>query len=398
MKKYKYIIIGGGMTGSSAVMGIRENDPDGSIAMFSKDIYSPYNRPPLTKSLWSGGEIDDIVRPLEKYNIDLYLETAIKSIERENKQITTRGGEQFGYEKLLIATGGQPRHLPDMPDGVIYYRTRSDYEHLRSLAQEKQRFCVVGAGFIGSEITAALNMQGKSVTMIFPEIGISGLVFPDDLSEYMNEYFREKGVTVLSGKIANKITKEGDTFTVEFKDTESEETTAEEFDAVIVGVGIKPNVFLAEDAGLSVDDGIIVNKFLQTDDPDIFAAGDVANFYNPALDERVRVEHEDNANTMGMLAGKNMSGEMAPYEHFPFFYSDLFEMGYEAVGKLRKNEYQIVEDWIEPHKKGAIIYLDAGEVKGVIFWNLWDKVPQGRRVIADGKSYSKDELIGLFTS
>ncbi len=398
MKAYKYIIIGGGMTGSSAVMGIRENDSEGTLAMFSKDVYGPYNRPPLTKSLWSGGDIEDIIRPMDKYGVDLHLQTAIQSIDREKKEILTRDGERYGYEKLLIATGGHPRHLPDMPDGVIYYRTLSDYEHLRDLAETKERFCVVGAGFIGSEIAAALTKQGKRVTMIFPEIGISGLAFPDDLSEYMNRYYREQGVTVLPGKKADKITREGDIFTVGYKDAESNETAEAEFDAVIVGVGITPNVYLAEEAGLSVDDGIIVNEFLQTDDPDIFAAGDVANFYNPALDERVRVEHEDNANTMGMLAGKNMSGDRTPYDHFPFFYSDLFEMGYEAVGKLRKKDYQIVEDWIEPYQKGAIIYLDSGQVKGVIFWNLWDKVPQGRAVIAEGKTYTRDDLIGLFTS
>jgi hypothetical protein len=99
-----------------------------------------------------------------------------------------------------------------------------------------------------------------------------------------------------------------------------------------------------------------------------------------------------------MLAGKNMSGEMTPYDHFPFFYSDLFEMGYEAVGQLRKKEYQIVEDWIEPYQKGAIIYLDSGKVRGVIFWNLWDKVPQGREVIAEGKTFTQDDLMGLFTA
>jgi NADPH-dependent 2,4-dienoyl-CoA reductase/sulfur reductase-like enzyme len=234
--------------------------------------------------------------------------------------------------------------------------------------------------------------------MIFPEVGISGLAFPDDLSEYMNDYYREKGVTVLSGFLADKVTKDGDTYKVTYKSINSDEPAEAEFDAVIVGVGIQPNIYLAEEAGLSVDNGIIVNEYLQTDDPDIFAAGDVANFFNPALGERVRVEHEDNANTMGMLAGKNMSGDKAPYEHFPFFYSDLFEMGYEAVGELNKKESQIVEDWIEPYKKGAVIYLVAGKVKGVIFWNLWDKVPQGREVIAEGKPFAEEDLMGLFTT
>jgi 3-phenylpropionate/trans-cinnamate dioxygenase ferredoxin reductase component len=397
MKEYKYIIIGGGMTGSSAVMGIRENDHDGSIAMFSKEQFEPYNRPPLTKGLWKGGKVADIMRPMKKYNVDLYLGTTIKTLKPEMHVVEDDKGESYVYEKLLLATGGHSNHLRNMPDGIIYYRTLADFEKLHKLSEEKQDFCVIGAGFIGSEITAALTMNGKNVTMIFPEIGIAGLIFPDDLSKFMTKYYEEKGVKILTGYLVQNVEKQGDRYIVSYKNVDTGDVKEGSFDAVIVGVGIKPNVYLAEDAGLSVDNGIVVNEFLQTDDPDVYAAGDVANFFNTSLKERTRVEHEDNANKMGMLVGKNMSGDALPYTHFPFFYSDLFDMGYEAVGELNKHA-EIFEDWIDPYQKGAVIYLVEGKVKGAIFWNLWGKVDQGREMIDSDKVYSQSELKGLFTS
>jgi len=396
MKKYQYIIIGGGMTGSSAVMGIREIDQTGTIAMFSRDHYGPYNRPPLSKSLWGKGKVEDIFRPMDKYNLDLFLEDKIAALNPREKWVESQGGERYGYDKLLLATGGHPIQLKNLPEDVIYFRTLSDYEKLRKAAESRQDFCVIGAGFIGSEIAAALNKQGKSVTMIFPESGIAGRIFPDDLSLHMNQYYQSKGVKVLAGNLVNTVEKQGEKFSVQFTDQKTGEASKAEFDGVVVGVGIRPNIYLAEEAGLTVDNGIMVNDYLQTSDPDIYAAGDVANFYNPALGKRTRVEHEDNANTMGMAAGRNMAGAKQPYTHFPFFYSDLFDLGYEALGELHKDA-KIVEDWIEPFEKGAVIYLEEDKVRGAIFWNLWGKIDLGREVIAEGESYPGDAIKGVFT-
>jgi NADPH-dependent 2,4-dienoyl-CoA reductase/sulfur reductase-like enzyme len=153
-----------------------------------------------------------------------------------------------------------------------------------------------------------------------------------------------------------------------------------EVDGVVAGIGIRPNLDLARQAGLQVENGILVDAQLQTSAPAIYAAGDVANFTHAALGKRMRVEHEDNAIQMGKLAGRNMAGANEPYTHAPMFYSDLFELGYEAVGEL-SSKLEMVADWQEPFKKGMVYYLDAGTVRGVLLWNVWDGVPAARELL-----------------
>jgi 3-phenylpropionate/trans-cinnamate dioxygenase ferredoxin reductase subunit len=164
-------------------------------------------------------------------------------------------------------------------------------------------------------------------------------------------------------------------------------------DGVIAGIGIRPNVQLAEAAGIAVDNGIIVDEALRTSHPHIFAAGDVAAFHNPALNMRMRVEHEDNANTMGKLAGEAMAGEPVKYEHLPFFYSDLFDLGYEAVGLLDPRLNMAV-DWREPYHKGVIYYLREGRVVGVLLWNVWEQVEGARKLIAEPGPFEPSDLRG----
>jgi NADPH-dependent 2,4-dienoyl-CoA reductase/sulfur reductase-like enzyme len=186
-----------------------------------------------------------------------------------------------------------------------------------------------------------------------------------------------------------------DRYQVKYHNIDGGEEKSNDFDGVVIGIGIKPNIDLAKTAGIEIDNGILVNKYLQTNFPDIFAAGDVSNFFNMGLRMRQRVEHEDNANSMGMRAGLNMSGSMEKYTHFPFFYSDLFDLGYEAIGELNKN-YQIYSDWIDPFTKGTIYYLEDGKIRGLIFWNFWGKVDKGRQIIEEGKTYKISDLTNLF--
>jgi len=161
----------------------------------------------------------------------------------------------------------------------------------------------------------------------------------------------------------------------------------------VAGIGIEPNVELARSAGLKVENGIVVDASLRTSHPDIFAAGDVACFANPALGKRLRVEHEDNANTMGQMAGQAMAGQIVSYDHLPSFYSDLFELGYEAVGEVDSRLEEVV-DWKEPYREGVVYYLRDGRVRGVLLWNVWDQVDAARKLIAETGPFSAESLKG----
>ena len=290
---------------------------------------------------------------------------------------------------MLLATGGEPRRLDGAPDSVIYYRTLDDYRRTRELAGRGSRFIVLGGGFIGSEVAAALRMQGNEVTMIVPENGIAARVFPADLSRFVAKYYREKGVTVHLGDTVTRIaTGSRGGFTAGARNAGP--ISAE---AVVAGLGIVPNVDLALQAGLAVDNGIVVDTLLRTTSPDIYAVGDVARFHNPALDRRLRVEHEDNANTMGRTAGLNMAGADLPYDHLPFFYSDLFDLGYEAVGEVDAR-LETVADWKEPFREGVVYYLESGRVRGVLLWNVWGQVDAARALIAEPGPFVADQLRG----
>jgi NADPH-dependent 2,4-dienoyl-CoA reductase/sulfur reductase-like enzyme len=262
-------------------------------------------------------------------------------------------------------------------DGIIYFRTLDDYQRLRLLTEQGNEFIVIGGGFIGTEIAAALAMNHKSVTLVFPDDTIGAHVYPLGLSRFLNTFFQSKGIIVEAKESVTGIEKRDSQYVV--KTTSGRELKA---DGVVAGVGIQPNQELAEAAGLNVGNGILVDEFLRTKNPDVYAAGDVANFYSPALGKRVRVEHEDNANTMGEIAGRNMAGSSTPYHHLPFFYSDLFELGYEAVGEL-DSRFEIVEDWKEEYREGVVYYLKEERVRGVLLWNTWGKVEAARSLIAE---------------
>jgi 3-phenylpropionate/trans-cinnamate dioxygenase ferredoxin reductase component len=385
---YKYLIIGGGMTADAAVGGIRQLDGEGSIGLIGEEPSPSYDRPPLSKGLWRGDSVEDIWRNTQEQGVDVHLGLMAQVLEPRNRHLTDERGEVYTFEKLLLATGGRPRRLPFGEDRIIYFRTLEDYRKLRTLAEQGRRFAVIGGGFIGSEIAAALAMNGKEVVMLFPKEAIGSHAFPADLARFLNGFYREKGVEVLAGETVSGL--ETHTERLDVRTSSGQEITV---DGVVAGIGIEPDVRLAEGAGLEVGDGIVVDEFLRTSSPDVYAAGDVANFYNPDLDKRLRVEHEDNANTMGLLAGRNMAGAAEPYHHLPFFYSDLFELGYEAVGEVDAR-LETVADWKDLGREGVVYYLREGQVRGVLLWNVWEQVDAARRLIAEPGPFEADDLKG----
>lgn len=380
------------MTGDAAAQAIRSIDAGGSIGIISTEGDPPYNRPPLTKGLWKGDELDSIWLETPKSGADIRLQREVTSLNLTPKRAVDDSGEEYTFERLLLATGGTPRRLPF--EGVnYYYRTIEDYRRLRADANRVQRFAIIGGGFIGAEIAAALAMNGKQVTMLFPEDGIGARVFPSDLSLFLNDYYREKGIEVLAGTNVVGLGFHAGSRIVQTQNKANNSAGEVEAEVVIAGLGITPNIKLAQAAGLQEDNGIIVDRFLRTNNPDVYAAGDVASFENRTLGSRLRVEHEDNAKTMRHVAGLNMAGQETPYDHLPSFYSDLFDLGYEAVGEL-DSRLETFSDWKKPFHEGVVYYLRGGRVRGVLLWNVWDQVDAGRGVIAEPGPFDQRTLKG----
>jgi NADPH-dependent 2,4-dienoyl-CoA reductase/sulfur reductase-like enzyme len=273
-------------------------------------------------------------------------------------------------------------------DRVIAFRTMSDYRRLRALAQPDAHIAVVGGGFIGSELAASLRGVGCRVSLVFPDETLGEKVYPADLSRFIDGYYREHGVELVPG--ARVVDGRADNDRVELALASGERLRA---DAVVAGLGITPNVELALQAGLRVDNGIVVDEFLRTSHADVYAAGDVANFADATLGLRRRVEHEDNALQMGACAGRNMAGATEAWAHLPFFYSDLFDLGYEAVGLLDAR-LDTFADWSVPYREGAVYYLDDGRVRGVLLWNLWGQTDHARALIAERRPHDATTLRG----
>src|SRR3954463_163564 len=342
-----YLIVGGGMTAAAAARGIRDADPDGTITIVSDESYPPYKRPWLSKKLWAGG--DEAKVWVELPDVKLVNDRRIVALDLGAQTATDDSGDEYRYGKVLLATGGTPRRLSGDDGEVVYFRTLDDYRRLHALG-DGSHVLVIGGGFIGSEIAAALVTTGSKVTMVFPEPVINFRLLPRDLAEFVTEYYREKGVEVLTDETVAS---------VDGKRVTLGSGRVIEADAVVAGLGIVPNTSVAEAAGLPVDNGIVVDERGRVGDrDDVFAAGDVASFPSPVLGKRFRVEHEDHATSHGRLVGANMAGGDEGYEHVPFFYSDLFDLGYEAVGEV-DSRLETVEKWETPNRKGIVMYVDA---------------------------------------
>ncbi|MCC7083470.1 MAG: NAD(P)/FAD-dependent oxidoreductase [Pirellulales bacterium] len=393
MPNNKYLIVGGGMTAAAAVDGIREVDPGGSIGLLCAETHPPYDRPPLSKKLWTGKPFESIWRQVDRQGLALYLGRTARQLDSEKKCVTDDEGTTYGYDKLLLATGGTPRRLPFGGKQIIYFRTVDDYQRLRALSQAEEHFAVIGGGFIGSEVAAALAMNGKKVVMVFPEAGIGSRIFPLDLATNLNEYYRQQGVEVLPGQLVHDLDTHGGRPVLKVRSAVDQTEREIEANGVVAGIGILPNVELAQAAGLEVENGIRVDASLRTSHPNIYAAGDVANFYNLSLDKRLRVEHEDNANTMGRLAGQSMAGRAVAYDYLPSFYSDLFELGFEAVGEV-DSRLETFADWKQPYREGVVYYLRDGRVRGVLLWNVWEQVDAARKLIAEPGPFGPEKLKG----
>ncbi len=384
MQEFEYVIIGGGMAADAAVGGIRRRDKSGEILVASEEFFPPYQRPPLSKKLWMDMRLEEIwLNTWQKQpHTHLYLNAVASGIDPAAHTVTFADGRQVAYQKLLLATGARSRRLPGDSRQAFYVGSAAEHVRLWQALQDPRRVMVAGGGFIGAEMAAALSQRGHEVTWIMVEPSPFANFLPPGLAERVTAAYREHGVSFTTGAAIDELS---DTSTGIAARLQSGMTL--EADLAVVGVGVEPRDELAQAAGLKTHSGIVVDEYLRTSNPSIWAAGDVALTHGRAM------MHEDHAVTQGRAAGQNMAGAEKPYQHRSFYYSDLYQFGYEAMGDC-STQHEVVEDWVVPYEEGVVYYLAQGRVVGVLNWNVWDGMGKAEQLIEADRQFSPDELRG----
>jgi len=372
-----YVIIGASLAGAKAAETLRAEGFDGTVVLIGAENERPYERPPLSKGYLLGKEPRDsiFVHPegwYAEHDIDLRLGAAVTSIERPARQVTLAGGESVPYDRLLITTGSSPRRL-DVPggdlDGVLYLRTVGDSERLAAAIRAGGPVVVAGAGWIGLETTAAAREHGCEVTVVEPQRSVLLRSVGPEVGEVFAALHRSHGVTFRLEEGISEITGSGGKVTGVITSSGAELPA----ETVVVGIGIAPNVGLAAEAGLDVDNGIVADEALRTSDPDIFAAGDVANALNPLFGRRIRVEHWANALNGGPAAARSMLGQPVSYDRVPYFFSDQYDLGMETAGLPEPGTYdEVIFRGDKESGEFIAFWLADGTVVAGMNVNVWD--------------------------
>ena len=372
-----FVIVGASLAGAKTAEALRKEGFDGRIVLLGDEAERPYERPPLSKDYLMGrSEKDKIyVHPegwYSEYQVDLRLHTRVTAVDAARHEVSTNRGEPIGYDKLLLATGSSPRRLTLRGadrHGVFYLRGVEDCEALKSALQTATRLAVISAGWIGLEVAAAARTLGVEVTVLergeLPLLRVLGR----ELAQVYADVHHAHGVDLRFGVQVAEITDDGQRTTgVLLADG-----TQIDAELVVIGVGITPNTELAEAAGLTVDNGIQVDEHLCSSDPDIYAAGDVANAFHPSLHKHIREEHWASALNQPATAAQSMLGHDAVYDRVPYFYSDQYDLGMEYSGYVEPGDYDEV-----------VFRGDVGKREFVAFWvkdrivlagmnvNIWD--------------------------
>ncbi|MBO0827798.1 MAG: NAD(P)/FAD-dependent oxidoreductase [Streptosporangiales bacterium] len=370
------VIVGASLAGAKAAERLRKGDFDGPVVLIGAESELPYERPPLSKDYLLGKAERTAVRVHDEAwyaanDVDLRLGVTVTGIDPEGHTVETDDGERLGFSRLLLTTGSSPRRL-DVPgadlDGVHYLRKLPDSDALRDVFGHGGRVVVVGAGWIGLETAAAARERGCEVTVVEPQPAPLRAALGDELGGWFGSVHRAHGVDLRLGTGIARIT--GEKATTGVVTGDGTEIAA---DAVVVGVGITPNVELAERAGLSVDNGVLVDARLGTSHPDVYAAGDVANGFLPRYGRHVRVEHWANALNGGPAAARAMLGEDVTYDRIPYFFTDQYDVGMEFSGWFPPGGYDgvVLRGSLD---EGAFFsfWLSGGRVVAGMHVNMWD--------------------------
>ncbi|MFW5778167.1 MAG: NAD(P)/FAD-dependent oxidoreductase [Bacteroidota bacterium] len=338
MKNYKYVIIGGGTTAGYAAKEFTEQGIGyGELCIISDENILPMNRPPFSKNYLVDPEQDEEIPVNDRnfyseHGIEVLTETITESVDLNKKEVTLESGEIVRYEKLLIATGSEviiPEVENDhLNENVFYLRTKTDADQIRKKAKQSKKVVVAGGSYIGTETAASLSQMGLKVTMVVPEDKLLARFATDEISNFFVNLFREKGIEIIFNEKVVKF--EGESNRVNSVVLGSGRSL--DTDMVIMGTGVEPAVNIFRDTDLSINYGIIVNRYLETNIPDVYAAGDVVIFPDIIFDKINHVEHWQNAFDQGKHAAKVMTGHQEPYIFEPYFFSDIFDLSYEYFG------------------------------------------------------------------
>ncbi|MER7767381.1 FAD-dependent oxidoreductase [Kitasatospora sp. NPDC096140] len=392
------VIVGASLGGAKAAEALREAGYEGGVVLIGEEHERPYERPPLSKGYLLGKTPREkiYVHPPQWYaehDITLRLGTAVAAIDPAGHTVTLADDGRVEYAKLLLTTGSVPRRLP-VPgadqDGVLYLRRVDDSDRIKAALRPGARIVVIGAGWIGLEVAAAARESGAEVTVLealeLPLLRVLGR----EVAQVFADLHRDHGVDLRLGVKVAELTGDGTTVSgVKLADG-----TTVAADAVVVGIGIAPAAGLAEAAGLEVDNGIKTDRQLRTSDPDVYAAGDVANAYHPLFDRHIRVEHWANALNQPQTAARALLGQPdAVYDRIPYFFSDQYDLGMEYVGYVEPDGYDRVVFRGDPAAREFIAFwLSGGRVLAGMNVNVWDVTDPIRELVRSGRVVDADAL------
>ncbi len=396
-----FVIVGANLAGGRAAFALRKEGFDGRTVLIGAEPDPPYERPPLSKEYLRGDMAKEkvfIAKPeaYEEQSIELRLGVRVTRLDAAGHAVELEGGDRIPYDKLLLATGGAPIRL-SVPgselDGIHYLRTLSDSERIGSELQAGRRLTVIGAGFIGAEVAATAHTKGLDVSVVEMAPVPLGRALGAEMGGIYADIHRDRGVHLYTGEAIERF--EGSS-RVERVVTSTGRSI--ECDFVVAGVGIKPATELAEGAGPEIDNGVVVNEFCETSAPDVYACGDVANFFHPVLGHRLRVEHWSNAQNQAASAAKNMLGQREPYVEIPWFWSDQYDLNMQYVGHaLRWDEVVLRGDVRE--RKFTAFYIEGGRLRAALTVNRHRDIRPSRELIRQGIAIEsaklRDEAIEL---
>jgi len=382
-KKQTFIIVGASLAGAKAAEELRERGFDGRIEMIGSDPERPYERPPLTKDYLRGESEREQAYVHEEgfyseHEISLLTGTTATEIDPAMSRVMLEDGRELGYDRLLLATGAQPRQI-SVPgaelEGIHYLRTLADCDLLRDRLDRGGRVAVVGAGWIGSEFAASARQRGLEVTVVDPTELPNERIFGAEIGAFYRDVHARHGIELALGEGVESFDGDG-----ALAGLRTSSGRVIECDLAVVGIGVTPRVELAAKAGLEVDNGILVDEKLQTSAPKIFAAGDVASAWHPFYDERIRVEHWSNALNQGPAAARAMLGEPVSYDHIPYFFSDQYEVGMEYSGYAPQWD-EVVFRGERASGEFIAFWLRNGRVAAGMNVNVWDVNEEIRALI-----------------